>query len=439
MSASTQAMSLPDSADIKRRDWLIISLVGGAHACSHFFQLVLPTLYLSLAQEYGYDFAQLGFLASIFFLVSSIGQASSGFIVDRIGPAPVLNFGLACFVVSGLLIAGSTGYVMLMAAAAIGGIGNSIFHPVDYSILNHRVSPRRLGHGFSTHGLTGNLGWALAPVFMAAFIYLADWRVAALAASVLVGVVLVLTWLGRDLLAGRNEDHDARLAESVSASGGPGAAASSPASTDLSRTGVAGTLHALAVQPALWGAFLFFACSSIALSAIQNYTIPMLGSLYGIDKVLAGSALSGYMVAAAAGMVAGGFVVSSTPRSELIVFITLVFAALCFMLLASGWAGSAMALVLVALAGFFSGVAGPSRDMLIRRVAPKGATGTVYGLVYSGMDIGASLAPVGFGLLLDAGLTRGPWVGASLSFVAAALLAIAVGRSAIARRATAPV
>src|SRR5690606_1949697 len=93
MSASTQAMSLPDSADIKRRDWLIISLVGGAHACSHFFQLVLPTLYLSLAQEYGYDFAQLGFLASIFFLVSSIGQASSGFIVDRIGPAPVLNFG----------------------------------------------------------------------------------------------------------------------------------------------------------------------------------------------------------------------------------------------------------------------------------------------------------------------------------------------------------
>src|SRR5690606_40915919 len=119
MSASVQAAGV-DSAIVRRRDWLIIALVGGAHACSHFFQLVLPTLYLSLAQEYGYDFAQLGFLASIFFLVSSIGQASSGFIVDRIGPAPVLNFGLACFVVSGLLIAGSTGYVMLMAAAAIG-------------------------------------------------------------------------------------------------------------------------------------------------------------------------------------------------------------------------------------------------------------------------------------------------------------------------------
>src|SRR5690606_7725407 len=154
-----------------------------------FFQLVLPTLYLSLATEFGYDFARLGLLASIFFLLSSIGQASSGFVVDRVGPAPVLRFGLACFVVSGILIAASNGYAMLVAAAAIGGIGNSVFHPVDYSILNHRVSPERLGHGFSAHGLTGNMGWALAPVYMAAFIYWADWRTAALAASALVGVV----------------------------------------------------------------------------------------------------------------------------------------------------------------------------------------------------------------------------------------------------------
>src|SRR5690606_18878807 len=156
MSASMEAVVEMDAPGVKRRDWLIISLVGAAHSCSHFFQLVLPTLYLSLAYEYGYDFAQLGFLASIFFLMSSIGQASSGFVVDRIGATPVLWFGLGCFVASGLLIAGSNGYLMLAMAAAAGGIGNSVFHPVDYSILNHRVSPERLGHGFSTHGLTGN-------------------------------------------------------------------------------------------------------------------------------------------------------------------------------------------------------------------------------------------------------------------------------------------
>ena len=436
MSATIPAPISVDSATVKRRDWSIIALVGAAHSCSHFFQLVLPTLYLSLAAQFGYDFAQLGLLASIFFLLSSIGQASSGFVVDRIGPTPVLHFGLACFVVSGLLIAGANGYAMLAAAAALGGIGNSVFHPVDYSILNHRVSAQRLGHGFSAHGLTGNLGWALAPMYMAAFIYLADWRVAALAASGLVAVVLLATWLGRGLLSGRKHEASSESGHSHETdSPKPGTAPSAKGSTttDLSTQSVGRTLQTLLAQPALWGAFLFFAFTSISLAAIQNFTIPMLGSVYDMDKVLAGSALSSYMLAGAVGMAAGGFLVSSTPRSEFIVFASLVMAAGCFLLLAGGWLGASFALALVALAGFCSGVAGPSRDMLIRKVAPKGATGTVYGLVYSGMDIGASLGPVAFGMMLDMGLMRGPWVGAALSFVAAAMLAMAVGRSAAAR------
>src|SRR5690606_36664926 len=107
--------------------------------------------------------------------------------------------GLSCFVASAVLIGVSNGYFMLVAAAAIGGIGNSVFHPVDYSIINHRVSQKRLGHAFSTHGLTGNLGWALTPVFMAAIIYVADWRTAAFGTAALVAVVLLMSWLGRDL------------------------------------------------------------------------------------------------------------------------------------------------------------------------------------------------------------------------------------------------
>src|SRR5690606_30860791 len=141
-------------------------------------------------------------------------------------------------------------------AAAIGGIGNSVFHPVDYSIINHRVSQQRLGHAFSTHGLTGNLGWALTPVFMAALIYLANWRMAALGASALVAFVLLLTWLGRDLLAGKN-----------TANAAPADAAASPQG-DLSQQTVGQTLATLLVQPALWGAFLFFAFTSMALSAV---------------------------------------------------------------------------------------------------------------------------------------------------------------------------
>ncbi|MGB3288087.1 MAG: MFS transporter [Burkholderiaceae bacterium] len=431
MTAASLAQT-PDTPALKRRDWSIIGLIASAHASSHFFQLVFPTLYLSLAHEYGYDFVKLGMLASVFFLVSCLGQASSGFVVDRIGPAPVLRFGLASFVVSGILIAVSNGYAMLILAAVIGGLGNSVFHPVDYSIINHRVSPRRLGHAFSTHGLTGNLGWALTPVFMAGFIYLSNWRVAAFAAAMLVAFVLLLTWLGRDLLAGRNA---AIGQEQATAADSPTGGA-----PDLAQQSVGQTLATLLVQPALWGAFLFFAFTSMALSAVQNYTIPMLGDVYGIDKVLAGTALSSYMIAAAAGMLAGGFLVGATPNTERTVAISLLLAGGLLVVLALGSVPPSFAIVLVALAGFCSGVSSPSRDMLIRRVTPKGATGTVYGLVYSGMDVGSSLAPVSFGLLLDAGFGQGPWFGAATGFVVAAGLAVMVARSAghgMARTATA--
>lgn len=415
-----------DTPEVRRRDWQIISLIGTVHASSHFFQLVLPTLYLSLAQEYGYDFAQLGLLVSVFFLVSCLGQASSGFIVDRIGPAPVLRFGLAGFLVSAMLIAFSSGYIMLLLAAVIGGLGNSVFHPVDYSIINHRVSQKRLGHAFSTHGFTGYLGWALTPVFMAGLIELYDWRVAAFGAGVLIAVVLFLAWLGRGLLAGHN-DHfglsDDQVAERRAAAAKPGA--------DLSRQSIGQTLMALLAQPALWGAFLFFLFTAGSLSAVQNYTIPMLGDVYGIDKVLAGSTLSAYMITAAVGMVAGGFLVGATPNTERTVFASLLLAGVFLVVLTTGAMPPAVAMVLVALAGFCAGVSAPSRDMLIRRITPKGATGTVYGLVYSGMDVGSSLAPVAFGLMLDIGWRTAPWYGAGISFVIGGMLAVWVARCAM--------
>ncbi|MFY3552668.1 MFS transporter [Achromobacter insolitus] len=411
---NTAANTLALDAAARRRDWKIILLIGVAHASSHFFQLVLPSLYVSLGNEFGLDFARLGLLVSTFYVVSGIGQASSGFVVDRIGARPVLWFGLACFVLSGVLIGSANGYAMLIAAAVVGGIGNSVFHPADYSIINHRISAPRLGHAFSTHGLTGNLGWALTPVFMTSITLLADWRVAAYSAAALVALVLLLTVLGRDLIGGPSP-----------LDGYADADTGKPAAKPVAKPqeSVLTTLATLLSKPALWGAFLFFACTSIALSSVQNYTIPLLGQLYDLSKVAASSALSGYMVASAVGMAAGGFLVSANPRTERTVMVALILAGLTLVVLALGLVPSVLAAPVVALAGFCSGVAAPSRDMLIRRVTPKGSTGSVYGLVYSGMDVGSALGPLAFGLLLDAGLRQGPWVGAGVAFAAAAFLA----------------
>lgn len=414
MHATADTITL-DPTELRRRDWLTILLIGVIHASSHFFQLVLPSLYISLGAAFDLDFARLGLLVSTFYVVSGIGQASSGFVVDRIGARPVLWFGLTCFVLSGVLIGAANGYAMLFMAAVIGGIGNSVFHPADYSIINHRVSPARLGHAFSTHGLTGNLGWALAPVFITSITLLADWRVAAFSAAGLVAVILLLAILGRHLLGGRTHRE-----ENVSGAVASGAAASAPSTPQES---VWTTLRSLLARPALWGAFLFFGFTSIALSSVQNYTIPLLGELYGLSSVLASSALSGYMLASAAGMAAGGFLVSANSRTEYTVTASLILAGVTLVVLAMGMVPPDWAAVVIGLAGFCSGVAAPSRDMLIRRVTPKGATGSVYGLVYSGMDVGSALGPLGFGLLLDAGLSHGPWIGAGIAFAVAALLA----------------
>lgn len=391
-------------------DWKVIALVGTAHAGSHFFQLVIPSLYVALGATFDLDFARLGLLMSVFYVLSGVGQASSGFVVDRLGARPVLWFGQACFVAAALLLAMAPSYAMLLVAAAVGGIGNSVFHPADFSILNHRVSQPRLGHAFSMHGLTGSLGWALAPVFVAGLTYLGGWRVAALGVAVLLGLILLATMVWGGLLTGTTKA-DASRAEAASAR------PARPAESVLD------TLRTLATNPALWGAFTFFAMTSVALSAIQNYTLPILGNLYDLSEIVSSSALSGYMVASALGMFAGGFLASANPHTERVVGASLLAGGVLMLLLALGMVPSGLAVAVVAAAGFCSGVAGPSRDMLIRRVTPKGATGSVYGLVYSGMDAGAACAPLLFGLMLDFGMMQGPWVGAALAWWIAALLA----------------
>lgn len=397
-------------------DWMTIGLVGGAHASSHFFQLVIPSLFLPLGQAFGLDFVQLGFLMTLFFVVSGFGQAISGFVVDRMGARPVLWFGIACFVVSALILSAATGYSTLMLAALVGGVGNAVFHPADFSILNHRVQPSRLGHAFSVHNMTGTLGWALAPIFVVGLSEMYGWRVAALGVAVLMGLVLAAVVLGRTALdvpgsreLGRQEA-EGSLQESVAA------------------PGVLSTLRQLLSSPALWGAFLFFCCATVALSAVQNYTIPLMGSIYGMTAVVAGSVLSGYMVGNILGMLAGGFLVNTTPRTELVVLASLILSASMFLLLASGWTPLALAALVMAMAGFFSGASAPSRDMMVRKVTPKRSVGSVYGLVYSGLDVGSALGPLMFGILLDHGLERAPWIGAAAAFTVAALLASQIGR-----------
>ena len=149
-----------------RDDAAVISLVGIAHASSHFSHLLLPLMFPVFISTFGLSYSELGFLMTVFFVVSGVGQATAGFVVDRLGARPVLFVALLLLAAGCMVVSVANSYVDLMLGAALLGLGNCSFHPVDFTILNQKVSAPRLGYAFSAHGLTGNLGWALAPVFM---------------------------------------------------------------------------------------------------------------------------------------------------------------------------------------------------------------------------------------------------------------------------------
>src|SRR5215210_724541 len=164
-------------------DAATIGLIGLAHGTSHFFQLLLPPLFPWLMADFALSYTDVGLLTTTFFVISGVGQALAGFVVDRLGAERVLFFGITTLTLSGLLLAASNSYPMLLLTAAVAGTGNSIFHPADFTLLNQRVSAPRLGHAFSMHGLSGNLGWAAAPIVMATIASVAGWHAAGFVAG----------------------------------------------------------------------------------------------------------------------------------------------------------------------------------------------------------------------------------------------------------------
>jgi MFS transporter, FSR family, fosmidomycin resistance protein len=405
---STSAVSGAGPTPVSARtDFAVISLIGLAHGTSHFFHMLLPPLFPTFANEFGLNYSQLGLLVTVFFIISGVGQALAGFLVDRVGARPVLFAALACFAAAALTAASAHSYAGLVAAAALAGLGNSPFHPADFTILNKRVSAPRLGHAFSVHGISGNLGWALAPVFLISVASLGgSWRIAYLCAALLPLAVLALLVLQRD----RIDDRQGAWAHHSS-------------------TSAAGSEHPMAFLrlPSVWLCFSFFFWSTAALSAIQSFAGPALASMHGLPLSATAFVVTGYMLCGAMGTIAGGFLVSRVRHLERTIGVAMAAAACLLALVASGVLPAMAAGVAVVLAGFGTGLAGPSRDMLIKRAAPPGATGRVYGTVYSGLDIGFALAAPVFGFLLDRGQPHHVFLGAAVALLMGVASASLVG------------
>jgi FSR family fosmidomycin resistance protein-like MFS transporter len=361
-------------------DAVVIGLVALAHGLSHFFQLIIAPLFPLIKDELGVSYAALGFVVALFYTLSALFQPVAGFVVDRFGGRAVLVGGVVCLTLGTALAGSASSYGVLVMGAALAGLGNSVFHPADFSILNTRIGAERLGHAYSAHGIAGSLGYASAPIFSGGLGALIGWHNALFAAAG-VGCLMLLLLLSNWNRLHMEEVHSKRPQGKTN-------------------------LRILFAAPVVM-CFLYFAIYAAGLAGLQSFSVSAMTVQYEVAAALASSALTAYMIGSAAGIFAGGFVATRTSRHDLVAAGGLFLGATWIFFIAMNLIPGSALPVFLALAGFSVGATGPSRDMIVRASTPAGATGRVYGFVYSGLDVGSLSTPVFYGWLMDHHLPQG--------------------------------
>lgn len=388
------------SAGWKRAELATLGQISGAHMVSHIHILVLPPLFPLLKEQFGVGYLELGFALTLFNIVSAVMQTPTGFAVDRFGPRRLLIGGLLLGGAAFILAGSNPVYPVLLAASVMAGLANCVYHPSDYALLSSGViAEARVGRAFSIHTFAGYLGTALAPAGM--LLAAATWGVSgALIAAGLLGPIFALPLL-------------------------LGAPAGTPRAAAVRKAAI--PARSL-VTPQVLSLMAFFTVIGMSGGGISGFSVVAMNAWHGTPLATGNIALSFYLGASAMGVLAGGIIADRTRRHSQVA--------------AGGFAVTALAIAIVglvnlpvwallpvmAIGGFCTGMIMPSRDMLVRASAPKGAEGRVFAIVSTGFNIGGIIGPLLYGSIMD--LERPGWIFAvSVGFMlATCVIALASDR-----------
>jgi MFS family permease len=378
----TQAISAPSLRPAESR---LIAAVCAAHLVSHYYMLLLAPLFAFVRADFNVSYTELALALTVFNVVSGVLQTPIGFLVDRIGARVVLIAGLAISSVAYAVAGMVDSFWVFIAMYGLAGVGNTVFHPADYSLLSHHTPAERLGQVFSFHSFSGIVGSAIAPVTLLYMQSVFGWRGAYLGAAIFGFIVLAA-------LIAQPEPP----AETT-----PAGRSAAKARSDVVDTG----WRVLMTPPILLN-LAFFLLLSIMNGGLNTYLVVALGALHGTPPAIANTALTGLLAMNAVGVLGGGYMAGRTTRHALVAAIGLAAGGIITALVGLFDFPSIVLVMLLALSGFCVGATFPSRDMLVRSATPAGAYGRVFGFVSTGFNIGASVAPIIYGMLMDHGQPR---------------------------------
>ena len=401
----------------------VIGLISLAHGASHFYQLALPPLFPHLKEAFAVSYTELGTLMTVFYVSSGLFQTAAGFLVDRFPARTVLLSGLAILCAAIMLMGFAPDFWMLFPLAVIAGLGNSVFHPADLSILTASIRRTRHGRAYGFHTLGGNLGYALAPIVMVGLALELGWQSALIVAGAAGLILFLALLLNRHLFMDARDETHARPA--------PPAAVGRPAAPAWHQPLAAmrqGFAPLLSVP--VWLCFAFFILLSGATIGLQSFFPALMDQLYGLPIAEGAPLLSVFLFGASGGVLLGGFLAERVgAQHQVVIGAGLASAAAFFVAISLGLFPAALLGIPFALAGILVGLTMPSRDMLVRETAAASARGRVFGFVYSGLDSGAAVGPLVVGLLLDHGSPRAVlWLVAALLLLAVVSAVLAKGR-----------
>jgi MFS transporter, FSR family, fosmidomycin resistance protein len=379
MTAPQLTLSAPNAAETR-----MIASVSAAHFVSHFYFLVLPPLFVFVQAEYQLTYTGLAVPLTVFAIVSAIFQTPAGLLADRIGPFAVLIAGLVlgalAFALTGLVHS----YWFLVAMFALAGLGNTVYHPADYSLLSHHVAGERMGSAFSIHTFAGLLGGGVAPFTILFTQTLVGWRGAFLVAAALGLAVAGALLLLREDFA--DSPHHAAKARA--------------------REGAAVDRRKLLLSWPILASFAFFTMQAATNVGVTNFGPIALHALFDVPIELGNFALTANLLLGAAGVLVGGLAVSRVRSQHAFAALGLLIAGISILLVGAADFGTVMLVTLMSINGFAGGIIMPSRDLLVREVTPPGAFGTVFGFVTTGFNVAGVAFPLMFAALLDHAMPR---------------------------------